>query len=205
MRIECNLCHAIAEMGQTAVSPGGMEVRCAACGRWFHVASGTADGAPASVDARVGSGPYRTLGAGPGCPKCGRARGAGHDACPRCGLVYALWPADAPPAIVLDERGADLWAAAERGWSDPARHDQFLHHCSTAGLLGGAGRMYRERLDRNPGDAIAVKMQKRVLNMASQLMGPHTSALPPLTRSRWFGVVLALSVVGGVVAALLAG
>jgi hypothetical protein len=47
----------------------------------------------------------------------------------------------------------------EANWQDLRRHEEFAKYCLQANLLPAAGRCYRDRLDRFPGDAIATKMQ----------------------------------------------
>jgi hypothetical protein len=139
------------------------------------------------------------------CPKCARQRPAGAAACDRCGLVFALWsPELAAEAVALDPEGERLWAAAEARWEEDAAHDAFVKHCSQRGLLGVAGRAYRGRLDRDAGDAVAARMQKRIIAMATAVLQPtRTAASAPVTRSRLFTWIVFFGLAVGVVAGLL--
>jgi hypothetical protein len=138
------------------------------------------------------------------CPKCARPRPDGAKACPRCGLVFALWSGDgAGEAAALDAEGQRLWAAAEAAWQDDGAHDAFVKHCSQHGLLGPAGRAYRGRLDREPGDAVAARMQKRIVAMATAVLQPSRGAPTPVTRTRWFAWVVLVSLALGVLGGLL--
>lgn len=127
--------------------------------------------------------------AAPACPKCGAPRRADAAACARCGLVYERWSPEGATsgALALDERAEALWRAAAAAWEDPAGHDAFLKYCSTVGSLPAAGRKYRERLDRDPVDATAARMQQRVVAMAmATLPPPRVVPGEPITRKKWF-------------------
>jgi hypothetical protein len=140
------------------------------------------------------------------CPKCSHKKANPEQgACARCGLVFALWnPELATRVVALDERAESLWADVAANWSRVEAHDAFLKHCSVAQMLPAAGRRYRERLDERPGDEMALQMQKRVLAMATALMGTPAQKPPePFTRSGafWAVVVGALSL--GIIAAMM--
>jgi hypothetical protein len=137
--------------------------------------------------------------AGPSCPKCAQPRRADADACARCGLVFARWRPEAAVGVVapLDEAAEALWGAAVADWANPERHDAFLKHCSLVGQLGAAGRRYRERADASPDDALARKMQDRVLAMATASLVMPARPRAPVTRARWFWVVMVLGLAIG--------
>lgn len=140
------------------------------------------------------------------CPKCGHKRPAGVEACARCGLVFALWtPEKAAEVVKLDEAGEAAWAALIGRWQDEAQHDAFLKRCAAGGTLAAAGRCYRAYLDQHPGDALATKMQERIVVMATLTFARPTRPPTPVTRSRWFWAVVGLAVSAGVVLALLFG
>lgn len=140
------------------------------------------------------------------CPKCSHKRKNDADACARCGLVFALWtPAMAADVAVLGEAGEALWAEAKAAWQDDEKHDAFLKHCSAGGLLAVAGRRYRERLDETPGDAVATRMQERVLSMATLTYARPSTPPVPVTRTKWFWIVLGGVGVAGALAALALG
>jgi hypothetical protein len=106
----------------------------------------------------------------------------------------------------LEEEAERLWAEVESGWEESARHDAFLEHCASHRLLASAARRYRARLDQQPGDAVATRMQQRIIFLASQplaALAGRPRAASPLSRSRWFAVVVLLSAVAGVVGGML--
>jgi hypothetical protein len=137
------------------------------------------------------------------CPKCGRKRIPEAEACPRCGLVFALWSPDGSvPTASLDDHGTELWGKIAGNWSDAALHEEFLRHCLQTGTLSAAGRLYRERLDESPKDAIAAHMQNQVLAKAALGLSINkTQPRQAVTRNRWFWVVvltaMALGIAGG--------
>jgi hypothetical protein len=118
-------------------------------------------------------------------------------------LVFALWKQESSPAVApLDSRGNELWQEIQGCWSDSSRHEEFLKHCLQTGTLAAAGRLYRERLDENPEDAVAAQMQAQILAKATLTLSINKSQpREVLTRSRWFWtivlVAMALGIVGG--------
>jgi hypothetical protein len=108
-------------------------------------------------------------------------------------------PAAIPP---LDPTATALFAACEATWQDDRLHDKFVKYCSAAGLLAAAALQYRRYLDQHPGDALAAKMQQRIVTMASLLLTTRNRPAEPMTRSRWFMILIALSAIGGAVAAI---
>jgi hypothetical protein len=123
--------------------------------------------------------------------------------CPRCGLVFALWKAeDSVPLATLDETGKALWQKLEDNWSDSALHEQLLKHCLQTNTLAAVGRLYRERLDENPKDAIAAHIQSQILAKVAVHLSIHKSQpREAFTRTRWFWFVIlaamALGILGG--------
>ena len=140
----------------------------------------------------------------PACPKCGKKRTPETESCPRCGLVFALWKEEGSQAMVpLDSRGSELWQAIQGHWSDSACHEEFLKHCLQTGSLAAAGRLYRERLDENPKDAVAAQMQAQILAKATLTLSINKSQpREAMTRTRWFWAVVLLAMALGIVGGL---
>ena len=115
--------------------------------------------------------------------------------------------AGAPPAAIppLDPTATALFAACEASWDEEQRHDKFLKYCSSSGLLATAARQYRLRLEKQPDDPMAARMQQRIVTMASFLLAKHQPPPEPLTRSRWFLVLVGAAALAGLLAALLYG
>jgi hypothetical protein len=105
----------------------------------------------------------------------------------------------------LDQTATTLYAACEAVWEDDARHDKFVKYCSSAGLLAAAAREYRAYLEQHPGDAVATKMQQRIVNMASLLLSTHKPPRKPVTSSRGFVIAVGLAAIAGIIGAILYG
>jgi rubredoxin len=137
------------------------------------------------------------------CPKCGKKYQLKAESCSRCGLVFALWKPENSTSIAnLDSIGEDLWKKLQENWNDLAGHEAFLKHCLLTDTLAVAGRLYRERLDDNPRDAISAQMQGQVLSKASLGLAIHkTQPRQVITRSKGFWVMvltaMALGIAGG--------
>jgi hypothetical protein len=112
----------------------------------------------------------------------------------------------ADPRTQLTPAGQELWQQVEANWQDTNRHEQFAKHCLQSNLLPAAGRCYRDRLDRFPGDAIATKMQAEVLAKATLgLMVQKRHAAEPVTRSKWFWVIILAAMALAIAAAFIWG
>src|SRR4029077_3708876 len=116
-------------------------------------------------------------------------------------------PAGAPPGAIppLDPTATALFAACEAAWDDDQRHDKFVKDCSASGLLASAARPSVVLLTQPPDDPIATKMQQRIVPMASFLLTTHQPPPEPLTRSRWFLVLVGVGALAGARAAVLQG
>ena len=136
----------------------------------------------------------------PACPKCGKKRAPELESCSRCGLVFALWKeASTAPLVPLDRLGAELWQDIQGHWSDANLHEELLKHCLQAGTLAAAGRLYRERLDENPKDAVAAQMQAQILTKATLTLSLNKSQpREAVTRSRWFWAMILLAMALGI-------
>jgi hypothetical protein len=160
VKVQCELCKEIVEIGAFRASPAGIDVSCGACRGSYFVPSGAppADGAVAA--AGPGSAPAAAARTGdlPDCPKCGAPQTARGAACVRCGLAAARFAtyvrdahASAPAALV------ELWELCRAAWGDPAAHDRFLQAAAIAEAYPYAASCYREALLRDPADPVARK------------------------------------------------
>jgi hypothetical protein len=102
----------------------------------------------------------------------------------------------------MDSHASELWQAVQGQWTDLARHEELLKHCLQTGALAAAGRLYRERLDEDPKDAVAAQMQAQILAKAALTLSINKSQpRQAVTRTRWFWTVIlvamALGIAGG--------
>lgn len=142
------------------------------------------------------------------CPKCGRKREPQMPACPRCGLRFSLWRADqASLQNRMDARAQELWKGVQADWQNQSRHEEFAKYCLQANILPAAGRCYRDRLDTNPGDAMATKMQAEILSKATLGLVVQQQKRPaePITRSKWFWVIVVTSMALAILGAFIWG
>jgi hypothetical protein len=140
----------------------------------------------------------------PACPKCGHKRASGAQACPRCGLRFALWrPSQANLRALMTPAGEELWQRVEANWQDTGLHEEFAKYCLQSNLLPAAGRCYRDRLDRFPGDPIAGKMQAEILAKASlgMIVLKRQPTAVPFTRSKWFWVIILIAMAAAIASA----
>lgn len=142
------------------------------------------------------------------CPKCGRKREPQMAACPRCGLRFSLWRAEqASLQNRMDARAQELWKSVQVDWQNQSRHDEFAKYCLQANILPAAGRCYRDRLDTAPGDAMATKMQAEILAKATLGLVVQQQKRPdePITRSKWFWVIVVTSMALAILGAFIWG
>jgi hypothetical protein len=112
----------------------------------------------------------------------------------------------ADPRTQLPPQGQELWQQVEANWQEVGRHEEFAKYCLQSNLLPAAGRCYRDRLDRFPGDAIATKLQAEILAKATLgLLVQKRQAAEPVTRSKWFWVVILAAMALAIAAALVWG
>jgi hypothetical protein len=118
--------------------------------------------------------------------------------------VFALWKEESSaPMVPLDSRANDLWQAVQGHWSDATRHEELLKHCLQSGTLAAAGRLYRERLDENPQDAVAAQMQAQILAKATLTLSINKrQPRQAMTRNRWFWAILLLAMALGIAGGL---
>lgn len=108
------------------------------------------------------------------CPKCVAPMREDEGACAQCGLVYANFlPDEHLPSGVL----ATEWRALLQTWDDDEAHDRLLTLAVGRGELAMAGRLYRLRLARTPGDARALRGRDEVVRRVTSVV-PLTSDGP---------------------------
>jgi hypothetical protein len=112
----------------------------------------------------------------------------------------------ADPRAQLTPAGQELWQQAEANWQDLHRHEEFAKYCLQKNLLPAAGRCYRDRLDRFPGDAIATNMQAEILAKATVgMLVQKRQPAEPVTRSKWFWVAILVAMAVAIAAAFIWG
>jgi len=171
----CPACRQPVEVVDFRLDEGFVRVRCTACGREERLSLGA--GTPASPSPASPPSPAGPSPAGPSsievafevppgfCPKCVTSRGPGASSCPACGLVFATAVVDS--ALKPSAPLAEAWKALAAHWGEAAEHLRFLRQASAAGELAAAGHLYRIRLARAPGDAVARDSLEAAVKLAS--------------------------------------
>ncbi|MCG8425097.1 MAG: hypothetical protein MJE77_45030 [Proteobacteria bacterium] len=165
MKIQCELCKEIVELGSFRMSMSGIEIDCGACaGHFFVKAAGSGRSSGDSVVRESGGKSDR--GVVMRCPKCRRVQDL-HSACRECGLRTELFA----EFRARNDRGADtqfdtLFAECDANWQDQGRHAKLVEAASAALAFSPVARFYRERLAHRPGDTIAQKQLTRLSRMA---------------------------------------
>lgn len=117
------------------------------------------------------------------CPKCGRARADGENACARCGLSLARWAHFSPPNGEAPEV-APLWDACVAEWEQAGAHDRLIAAASDLGLLPSVARRYRARRDADPNDPIAVTRLAQI-GFLVEAAARRQAERPPSTGAMW--------------------
>jgi hypothetical protein len=128
------------------------------------------------------------------CPKCGRERRPGEEACARCGLRTALWDGwreEMPSIPALDE----AWEKLQHEWEDERAHRRFLEQAAQLDALDLAAAHYRQRRRENPNDARAEEGLKRAAQLAVNVYAQKAQAERTTPPSGWWRV-------GGLIGAL---
>lgn len=139
MRVDCQSCDRVSDLGGLVPVPGGFGYTCA-CGHVNVLAPVVAPRAEPAAEGPEDE-PAVT------CPKCGHRQDDAR-ACHRCGLVFAKAVAgrfdddalgDHPLADSLRAR----WAELRTNLDDQAGHKAFIRTCAEANLMEFAGLCYR--------------------------------------------------------------
>ncbi len=161
MKIQCQLCKEIVELGRFRSSEAGIDITCPACGEAFFV--------PAPSDEATGEGEVASQPAASGprmrCPKCDDEQPQA-DACRACGLAadrfadFAARADDANPELAL------LWQACVDGWDQADAHERFVEAVAADSSFAYGARRYRQILRERPDDARARSGLDRLTRMA---------------------------------------
>ena len=160
MKIQCQLCKEIVDIGPFRVEANGIAVTCQSCAGEFFVASAATIAAkvPAPRPAQPNR-PSMT------CPKC-ELEQADAVACSQCGLRADRF---ADFATTDDEQHAALsamFAACQASWHDDDEHERFVAAVSEQSAFSYGAKRYRGILRERPGDAVAKKQLERFARMA---------------------------------------
>src|SRR5215470_10497176 len=121
------------------------------------------------------------------CPKCGRERRPGDEACARCGLRVALWEGwkeEIPSIPVLDE----AWQKLQGEWNDERAHRRFIEQAAQLDALDVAAAHYRHVKRERADDARAEEGLKRAAQLAVSLYAQKAQAARTVPPSGWWRI-----------------
>ncbi|RKH61705.1 hypothetical protein [Corallococcus aberystwythensis] len=126
------------------------------------------------------------------CPKCVAPIRDDAGSCVACGLVYANFiPDEHQPSEAL----ASEWRALLETWHDWDAHDRLLSQAMGRGELAMAGRLYRLRLARVPGDAQALRARDEVVRRVTSVVSLAADGPSPATARKVKSAVMVAVIV----------
>jgi len=192
VKIVCPSCERIADIRSFRMEGNTLVLECDRCGAENRLSAAVSGSPPHAAAKGIlgGAPPVVPLGPSaewlevpPGhCPKCVSPRKENASACGQCGLVFERCrPEDLQPSEWLVAN----WKKLVASWEEREAHERFVKDALLQQELLGAGRLYRIRLARKPGDALAVHGRDALVRAASnptQLAQAETDRLPELAQ-----------------------
>ncbi len=202
MKFLCTRCERLVELADFRFESGVLSARCDKCGEESQARPAQAElpravNAPARAPGNVvplrpappvDAADFTTVPAG-FCPKCIARRDGAALSCPHCGLVFANFQQE---ELALSAELTAAWRELLPQWGASERHDALLALAVKTGELAAAGRLYRIRLVRDPGDALAQRGRDEVVRLA--LLPSFRESGPDAGKRREKGKVIALAV-----------
>ncbi|MDZ4677856.1 MAG: hypothetical protein SGI74_10155 [Oligoflexia bacterium] len=104
------------------------------------------------------------------CVRCGVQSDVDYKECPKCGVLFERIITAKPPQPVVPPSGPEVmsaWDAVKSQYIDDKRHEFFILICLNRDNLAFASSQYRAILAVNPHDEIALRMQTRIIELAT--------------------------------------
>lgn len=158
--MDCPSCKTRTQVARIVAEDGGARLTCALCG---HTETFVLPPEKTAFPPQPASSPQPATPSGDVCPKCAAPRRPEDRACPRCGLMYALWKPPEKPFARFAELG-ERWEAIRMQPASGPEHDRFLEACFKAGALADAARVYKELAPLDPQGASARLRQVELLS-----------------------------------------
>jgi hypothetical protein len=163
MKIQCELCKEISEIGPFRIDGEGIHVTCGVCREGFFVPSG--EPAPEANATSAAKPSVDTEGPTMRCPKCDLDQTEG-EACIQCGLRADRFDAFAADDDEQNQVLAAVFAVCEADWADEAAHERFAAAVSKSSSFAYGAKRYKRALRERPGDATAKRQLDRLGRMA---------------------------------------
>jgi hypothetical protein len=181
IQVNCPGCQKIFSVRPEDLAPGEAQFKCTACSQLFAFLWPTADGSyivhgrPLEIQTKP-------------CVHCGESVARDSRECPKCGVIFDRLkkPKEAPAPVIKVQSSPvknqtfelnNAWSSVKANYDSESAHEFFIQSCLGQENLAFAGQQYRSVLDLNPTDAMAIKMQNRIVNLAtlSYLAGKQTA------------------------------
>lgn len=130
------------------------------------------------------------------CPFCQAPNQQGSVECASCQRVLEK-AKKISMEIRKDTAGSELlrtlWGSVLADYASEARHEAFIQQALSDQGLQFASQQYRQILDANPNEAIAMKMRERIINLATLTYIPQPRAV---VKKKWMSLPIMLIFVG---------
>ncbi len=192
MKYLCDVCSRLVDLVAFSVEGDGLELVCPACGGKSRGGVSLEKPPPlfGAHDAANGAAPVlavaRPAAAVPAlCPKCAAPRQGEHEACTRCGLLFARFN---PEDFALPAPVEAMWREVSAHWAELAGHEAFIEACSSADLLTEAVRRYRFKAEENPADPVATRYRDQLIERLMAVASLPSREAPSSAPRRAIGV-----------------
>lgn len=129
------------------------------------------------------------------CPFCQATCKKGAAECGSCGRVFEKakrTQIEPKRDLIGSESLRSLWNQVMAEYANEARHESFVQQALTEKSLPFASQQYRQILEANPSDPIAMKMRERLINLATMTYVPPHRSFQTRARRISFPIVLIL-------------
>lgn len=132
------------------------------------------------------------------CFRCSEKCSESFTECPHCGVIFNKIKKIRPPEPVIHADSLEItqgWEAVRTSYANEKKHEEFILACLVRDNLAFASSQYRAILLVNPSEPMALKMQNRIVELATTRYVP-TQGLGPRERRR-FSAVQVITGLGG--------
>ncbi len=120
------------------------------------------------------------------CINCNAKCDADYQECPKCGVIFEKVKKIRPPQPIQTAQSPQIlsaWEDVKNNYVDVKKHESFIQLCLGKDNLVFASSRYKAVLLANPHDDIALRMQNRIIEIATQTyLGAHAHKAPAKRR-----------------------
>ena len=129
------------------------------------------------------------------CPKCGESYKKGDVECRKCGVVFAKVQALQKDTVFAPKDIKSFWEQVIEHYDDKDMHQEFLRQCLKDDRLDYASSKYRQILEVQPSDEMALAMKNEIVALANVKIPEVSSVKKKRSKRRipFMGLVIFLS------------